>query len=74
VYAHALFTIIAASGDSADASLPGVRVGTRDVTQDVLNLREITLMSVLDFQYKQERAFNQEVKPYSSWYSRAWTM
>lgn len=59
VYANALFTIIAAAGDSADAGLP-------------VNLKGITLMSVLEYKYDQEHTHGE--KPRSTWFSRAWTL
>jgi hypothetical protein len=43
VYALAVATIVAASGENADSGLPGVRPGTRTPFQDVKTIRGVPI-------------------------------
>jgi hypothetical protein len=67
IYSLATFTIIAASGDDADAGLPGVRTDTRSVNQELLNVGGILLVTVIDAPYYTGIEG-------SHWITRAWTM
>lgn len=49
IYANALFTIIAASGDNANSGLPGVRPGTREELQRSVKLKSGEVLSGIDF-------------------------
>lgn len=69
VYASAVFTIIAACGDHANAGLSRVSTPWNHKV-DVINAPGVTLVPVLD-------SFDDFVPgqlSYSEWYSRAWTM
>jgi hypothetical protein len=72
IYSHALITIIAISGKSAEDGLCGVRPGTRVATQEVLYTRGLNLLSVVDF--LDMPAHSQVQESFSTWYTRAWTM
>ncbi|KAI6165170.1 heterokaryon incompatibility protein-domain-containing protein [Pisolithus thermaeus] len=48
IYSKALFTIIAASGDSADSGLPGVNWGSRGQVQKALKFVDGELLTVID--------------------------
>ncbi|KAF8548636.1 HET-domain-containing protein [Imleria badia] len=49
IYSNALFTIIAASGDSANSGLPGVRPGTREELQRTVKLASGEVLLGIDF-------------------------
>jgi hypothetical protein len=68
IYSLAAFTIVAASGNNADAGLPGVRAGTRDVNQNIVRVGEKILLEVVD-----GYGYYGGLKK-SSWSTRAWTM
>ncbi|KAI6126926.1 hypothetical protein F5141DRAFT_363816 [Pisolithus sp. B1] len=48
IYLKALFTIIAAAGDSADSGLPGVEWGSREQVQKTLKFVDGELLTVID--------------------------
>ncbi|CZR63000.1 uncharacterized protein PAC_12897 [Phialocephala subalpina] len=48
IYSLAAFTIVAASGNDANAGLPGVRAGTRDINQNIVRVGEKILLEVVD--------------------------
>ncbi|EOD50821.1 putative heterokaryon incompatibility protein [Neofusicoccum parvum UCRNP2] len=65
VYAEALFTIVAAYGNSAEAGLPGVSPGTRKQNQELLRLRDRSFLTIL---------YDPTAISSSVWIRRAWTM
>ena len=67
VFATALFTIFATTGEHADTGLPGIQSGTRDVEQNQVELDGFGLMKLVD------NVYSDEVK-HSKWSRRAWTM
>lgn len=68
IYSMAAFTIVAASGDSANAGLPGIRDGTRSLDQDILRIGKKIFLSAID-----GRDYYGGVKD-STWMTRAWTI
>lgn len=65
IYQNAILTIVAVCGKSADAGLPGVRTGSRDIRQHIEHVQGLKLTNAL-------------LRPSSSidssvWNSRAWT-
>jgi hypothetical protein len=67
IYSLAAFTITAAAGADANAGLPGVRSGSREIHQDILQAGENTYLTVID------GPFYGGVRE-STWIKRAWTM
>ncbi|KAF2094335.1 HET-domain-containing protein [Rhizodiscina lignyota] len=67
IYAHAIFTVVAAHGDNANAGLPGIREGTRRPPQRVLRQNGATVITVID-----ERDYYSGLSG-SYWQTRAWT-
>jgi hypothetical protein len=67
IYTNALLTIIAATGEDANAGLPGVTPGTRNVKQGVIHLPDMSLITAIDGPYYPG-------VPGSKWVTRAWTM
>ena len=66
VYREAALTIVAAaSGDTGDAGLPGVRSGSRQASQIRGTFRYL--------QFVETRTYMQDLIEPSRWYSRAWT-
>ncbi|KAH8663435.1 heterokaryon incompatibility protein-domain-containing protein [Tricladium varicosporioides] len=65
IYRCASFTIVAASGDSADAGLPGLRNSSRAFTQYSADLQGVKVCSTLPL-------FGNSVVD-SKWHSRGWT-
>ena len=68
IYSLAAFTIVAASGNDANAGLPGVRADTRDINQNLVRVGERILLEVVD-----GHGYYGGLKK-SSWSTRAWTM
>jgi hypothetical protein len=68
IYAQASFTIVAAAGTDANAGLPGVRSGTRNIDQNLLLVGDKTLVAVVDNKDYYGRLEK------STWETRAWTM
>lgn len=66
IYAKALFSIIAAHGDSAKAGLPGINSNHREQVQDVLRLPDGDFFTVI--------SGGTDVIRKSIWAQRAWTM
>ncbi|KAI9859128.1 MAG: hypothetical protein M1813_007084 [Trichoglossum hirsutum] len=71
---RAVVTLIAAAGDDANAGLAGVRSRPHELHQDVVFVPGVTLMSVLPIADGCSDPGKLEDTPYSTWYSRAWTM
>lgn len=67
IYSHAILTIVAAAGSNANSGLPGVREGTRDVQQSILNVSGLRLMAAIDGSYYKGVAG-------SDWSTRGWTL
>lgn len=65
IYGSSILTIAAAHGDRADAGLPGVRQGTRSITQGVETIQGICLAN-------RPWSFDKSVGE-SKWNTRAWT-
>jgi hypothetical protein len=68
IYSLAAFTIAAASGNDANAGLPGVRADTRNTDQKLVRVGEKTLLEVID-----GYGYYGGIKK-SNWVTRAWTM
>ena len=66
IYGGASLTIIAASGDGADAGLPGARKASRKATQRMEVIRGRQLMASMP-----SPCYDTQV---SSWQHRAWTL
>ncbi|KAI5984482.1 heterokaryon incompatibility protein-domain-containing protein [Pisolithus marmoratus] len=67
IYLKALFTIIAASGDSADSGLPGIERGSRERVQKTLKFADCELLTVIDVR-KTPSGIDD-----TPWAQRAWT-
>ncbi|KAF2087690.1 HET-domain-containing protein, partial [Saccharata proteae CBS 121410] len=67
IYADALFTIIAAHGDSANAGLPGVRKGSRVHLQQRITTSQGDILSTID-----SGSLRSGISR-STWNTRAWT-
>lgn len=67
IYSKAVFVLIAAAGQDANAGLPGIRAGTRTTRQDILELPAISLITVVDGPYTSGVS-------QSTWETRGWTM
>lgn len=65
IYMRAIFTIIAASGDNANAGLPGVRAGTRVDNRSRTNIKGKKF--IVSYPTAKELITG------SSWWKRAWT-
>jgi hypothetical protein len=68
IYSLAAFTIVAAAGTDANAGLPGVRPGTRDIDQSLIFVGQHSLITVVDGD-----DYYGGVKE-SNWVTRGWTM
>ncbi|KAE8448913.1 hypothetical protein EG329_008709 [Mollisiaceae sp. DMI_Dod_QoI] len=68
IYSLATFTIVAAAGIDANAGLPGVQPGTRDIDQSLIHIGKNALLTVVDGD-----DYYGGVKA-SKWVTRAWTM
>jgi hypothetical protein len=68
VYAGALLTIVAASGDTAAPGLPGVREGTRSVVQGTMKINKNLFLMQIVIQGRPDRLES------SAWHSRGWTL
>jgi hypothetical protein len=68
IYSLATFTIVAAAGNDAKAGLPGIRGDTRNIDQDILQVGDKILVTVVD-----GADYYHGVKG-STWETRAWTM
>ena len=67
IYSKATLTIVAASGDDANAGLPGVQAKSRNAQQVIIRTPSLNLISVIDGpDYGGVRT--------SAWATRAWTM
>lgn len=71
IYAQAVFTIVAAVADTADHGLAGVRLGSRTVSKDVINMSDMSLIAVPEIFLHQGR--HMELRG-CRWRSRAWTL
>lgn len=69
IYAKALFTIVAACGDNAEAGLPGVGQTMRKQAQDVLHLPTGDFYTLLC-----DTSEYRNIIANSAWAHRAWTM
>lgn len=65
IYAQAVLSIIAAGGTNADASLPGLRPGSRSVTQNTEVIQGLRLLVPMPMLSQQLHT--------SMWNTRAWT-
>jgi hypothetical protein len=78
IYANALFTIIALAGDDANAGLPGVRLGTRTIKQEILRARDSSLVTIVGeeccrgISIHNDSELNDQSS--STWFTRVWTM
>lgn len=69
IYEKALFTIIAANGDNADAGLPGVQDNPRDQIQEILHIPDSDLFTMICNSMGRGNIVRK-----STWAQRAWTM
>jgi hypothetical protein len=67
IYSLSAFTITAAAGQDSNAGLPGVRPGTRRMTQETFQIGDQKLLTVIDGPYYGGVQS-------SHWNTRAWTM
>ena len=65
IFGHALITVVAISGQNANAFLPGIRPGSRAETQTKVKLGDLTLVAKLPCLFITKKA--------SLWDNRAWT-
>ena len=68
IYGLASVTIVAASGDNADAGLAGIRLGSRDQKQDIFTVKGVTLISSLE-----PLRMTKAILENSTWTQRSWT-
>ena len=68
IYAKALFTIVAANGDNAEAGLPGVGLTSREQVQEILHLADGDLYTLIHDISEQGNVIRK-----SPWAQRAWT-
>ena len=69
IYANALLTIIATSGNDANAELPGCRLYQREEIQDIVSLPKFNIRTLICKLEESRSPFKT-----ATWASRAWTM
>jgi hypothetical protein len=67
IYRHSHFTIFAISGQDANYGLPGVRQGSRQLTQALEEVSGLTIVNSLPWMEEED------LLRYGAWGSRAWT-
>lgn len=73
IYGFALVTIVAASGDNANAGLPGIRPNSRTRIQNSFMVKGVSLLQSVDPAASRGDFFSDSYLGKSVWYKRGWT-